>query len=128
VDVGLGESCTFTDFEMKQRSEEANNVEKSPILLKSCDKLSNETINCGDASQAALLDHRVNGLARNSSYCMFFKLNHPNCHGQFGCTFYTEAISCGLLEGAHRRNFRIQVLDFPNFFDGYVNYPSICIR
>lgn len=113
VDVNLGDVCTFGDFEKKQREDKLSNQTLSPISLALCEKSwekNGSNNDCGSEFSAALLNHRVNGLARNSSYCLFFRLNHPNCQGQFGCVFYTETVNCGFLEGSQQQGFLIQVV------------------
>jgi len=115
VDVNLGDVCTFTDFEAKQNEDGQSNKIHFPIPLIFCER--NETRNeCEGESSAALLDHRVNGLARNASYCLFFRLNHPNCKGQFGCVFYTETVNCGLLEGSSEEQGFLTQVNFLKIF------------
>ncbi len=112
VDAELGETCTFADFETKEKGDELSDERSTRVTLKPCDNQTNITSSslCGDATNAALLDHDVRGLSRNTSYCLFFRLNNPHCQGQFGCVFYTEVISCGLIEGSRRHGYRMQLI------------------
>jgi hypothetical protein len=126
VDAEHGEACTFAEFESQEKSDESSSDELSRrIPLKPCnneDADSNATtLHCGEVTNAtratAFLDHDVRGLARNSSYCLFFRLNSPHCQGQFGCVFYTEVISCSLIEGSRRHSYRMIVTE-PVFIAG----------
>ena len=112
VDAELGETCTFADFEIKEKGDEMSDEHSTRVTLKPCENQTNVTSSsqCGDATNAALLDHDVRGLSRNTSYCLFFRLNNPHCQGQFGCVFYTEVISCGLIEGSRRHGYRMQLI------------------
>jgi hypothetical protein len=116
VDAEHGDICTFAEYEAAEKS---NKIEKLHLLP--CSSDANATsLECTDATnvtRAAILDHDVRNLPRNSTYCLFFRLNSPNCQGQFGCVFYTEVISCDLIESSRRHGYRMIVTE-PVFIAG----------
>ena len=129
VDAEHGDTCTFAEFESQEKSDESSADELSrSIPLKPCNtddaefNVTSTSLQCGDLNTnstraTAFLDHDVRGLSRNSSYCLFFRLNSPHCQGQFGCVFYTEVISCSLIEGSGRHSYRMIVTE-PVFIAG----------
>jgi hypothetical protein len=120
VDADHGDACTFAEFETQEKKVDEARVRRIPLLPCSADDANATSSGCGDVAnvtQAALLDHEVQGLSRNTSYCLFFRLNSPHCQGQFGCVFYTEVISCGLIEGSRRHGYRMIVTE-PVFIAG----------
>ena len=122
VNSELGDACTYEQFALKEKGDESSHEKSVQIKLQACDVFDAEnnvtSLQCGDDStHAAVLDHDVTGLSRNSSYCLFFRLNHPHCQGQFGCVFYTEVISCGLIEGQRRHGNRLIITE-PVFIAG----------
>ena len=113
------EVCTFADFEAAQKINSTDKIDLMPCPVE--DSNSTTGFHCGsdvtNATQAAFLDHDVRNLSRNASYCLFFRLNSPNCQGQFSCVFYTEVISCNLIEASRRHSYRMIITE-PVFIAG----------
>lgn len=51
-------------------------------------------------SVVGVLEHKIPRISRNSSYCLFFRLNNPHCRGDAGCVFYTQTLTCDLLRSS----------------------------
>ena len=112
-----GDTCTFAEYEAAEKDNDLGKIKLQPctsddsnVTSLTCDGVTNVT-------RAAILDHDVRNLSRNSTYCLFFRLNSPSCQGQFGCVFYTEVISCDLIEASHRHGYRMIVTE-PVFIAG----------
>ena len=95
VEVGPGEAeCSFANFHDKEENNFTSNIAK----LKPC----STDIGCYQSNTSLLgpvgvLEHEIPKISRNSTYCLFFRLNNPHCRGDAGCVFYTQTLTCDLL-------------------------------
>jgi hypothetical protein len=96
VEVNKGEDeCSFADY----HNFDHNHTDVA--TLQPCDN----STGCYEAASnsttvrgpMALLEHDIRKISRNSSYCLFFRLNNPHCRGDAGCVFYTQTLTCDLL-------------------------------
>ena len=92
VEVDPETGCNFGDF---HHMEHADNNQTDIAKLQPCTP---ELCNMSEAY--AILKHDIHSISRNSTYCLFFRLNNPHCRGDSGCVFYTQTLTCDLLRPA----------------------------
>ena len=77
-----------------------------------------ETANGTKIGHLGVLEHEIPRIFRNSTYCLFFRLNNPHCRGDSGCVFYTQTLTCDLLRNT---NFGLKSLVTQPVFIGVVS-------
>ena len=101
VEVGPGEAeCSFAGFHNKKTG--ADKFTSDVAKLKPC----SADVGCYQSNNSSLLgpvgvlEHEISKISRNSTYCLFFRLNNPHCRGDAGCVFYTQTLTCDLLRSS----------------------------
>lgn len=91
--VRVDDVCSFADF----HNSDSNLTDVA--VLKPCHP-DNGCYENASSSPVGVLEHKIPGISRNSTYCLFFRLNNPHCRGDAGCVFYTQTLTCDLLRPA----------------------------
>ena len=114
VEVDPEHGCNFADFHQREENSETDIATLQPCSPEVCNT----------SKVYGVLEHEIRRIARNATYCLFFRLNNPHCRGDMGCVFYTQTLTCDLLRPP--TNFGLLGLVTQPVFIGVVSATLFC--